>query len=255
MTDTTNTEPPLPEPTYAVTVNGVRVLTFTDDQMREYGDARAAHAVAQMQGEPVATPGEVLVTVSGLTGSGKSAIAGEIEIMCKALGLDVLWTDGHSEKNLTGADWTQALELYKPKGPHCRNERLASCEITDAEIDALLLSELGFDPRPTLGFTVRRLRYIVRAAIALANGRGRNMSAHRKKPVVIEAVQWFKLGDHQAVREYQTYDPEMKAYGWIETLEGGHIVTPGDWIITGVKGEHYPCKPDIFAMTYEIVEE
>lgn len=81
------------------------------------------------------------------------------------------------------------------------------------------------------------------------------MSAYRKKPVVIEAVQWFKLGDHQAVREYRTYDPEMKACGWIETLEGGHIVTPGDWIITGVKGEHYPCKPDIFAMTYELVEE
>jgi hypothetical protein len=41
--------------------------------------------------------------------------------------------------------------------------------------------------------------------------------------------------------------------GWIFTLEGGHIVTPGDYIITGVKGEHYPCKPDIFALTYEEV--
>lgn len=37
----------------------------------------------------------------------------------------------------------------------------------------------------------------------------------------------------------------------IETLEGHHEVTPGDWIITGVKGEHYPCKPDIFAATYD----
>ena len=43
-------------------------------------------------------------------------------------------------------------------------------------------------------------------------------------------------------------------HGWIDTLEGGHIVCPGDWIITGVKGEHYPCKPDIFEMTYEPVE-
>jgi len=41
----------------------------------------------------------------------------------------------------------------------------------------------------------------------------------------------------------------------IDTLEGPHYVIPGDWIITGVKGEHYPCKPDIFEMTYERVEE
>ena len=44
----------------------------------------------------------------------------------------------------------------------------------------------------------------------------------------------------------------MHNHGWIDTLEGGHIVCPGDWIITGVKGEHCPCKPDIFAITYEI---
>lgn len=46
----------------------------------------------------------------------------------------------------------------------------------------------------------------------------------------------------------------MHNHGWIDTLEGGHIVCPGDWIITGVKGENYPCKPDIFEMTYEPVE-
>lgn len=43
----------------------------------------------------------------------------------------------------------------------------------------------------------------------------------------------------------------MHDHGWIDTLEGGHIVCPGDWIITGVKGERYPCKPDVFALTYE----
>lgn len=43
----------------------------------------------------------------------------------------------------------------------------------------------------------------------------------------------------------------MHEHGWIDTLEGGHIVCPGDFIITGVKGERYPCKPDIFAETYE----
>ena len=50
-------------------------------------------------------------------------------------------------------------------------------------------------------------------------------------------------------------DQIMHNHGWIDTLEGGHIVCPGDWIITGVKGEHYPCKPDIFEMTYEPVGE
>ena len=46
----------------------------------------------------------------------------------------------------------------------------------------------------------------------------------------------------------------MHEHGWIDTLEGGHIVCPGDYVITGVKGEHYPCKPDIFDATYEVVE-
>lgn len=77
----------------------------------------------------------------------------------------------------------------------------------------------------------------------------------RKKPVVIEATQWFKNGDHPAVGKYLTFDPDMANHGWVKTLEGGHIVCPGDWIITGVKGEHYPCKPDIFAATYEEVKE
>jgi len=41
---------------------------------------------------------------------------------------------------------------------------------------------------------------------------------------------------------------------YIKTFEGHHLVTSGDWIITGVKGEHYACKPDIFEMTYEAAE-
>ena len=59
--------------------------------------------------------GEVLVTVSGFTSSGKSAIAGEIEIMCRALGLQVEWPDSDSEKHMTHADWIAALEQYKPR--------------------------------------------------------------------------------------------------------------------------------------------
>lgn len=75
----------------------------------------------------------------------------------------------------------------------------------------------------------------------------------RKKPVVIEATQWFKHGDHPKVT-IMPRGRESATKGWIHTLEGGHEVTPGDWIITGVKGEHYPCKPDIFEQTYEAAE-
>jgi len=86
---------------------------------------------------------------------------------------------------------------------------------------------------------------------------------YRKKPVVIEAAQWFKMGDHPMVcppTDSTNADwcrrqglPEG-SIGQIRTLEGLMYVTPGDWIITGVKGEHYPCKPDIFEMTYERVD-
>ena len=91
------------------------------------------------------------------------------------------------------------------------------------------------------------------------------MSNHRKKPVVIQAIQWDgtesgcqKIKDHfpQLVTLAQTtYSGKPEVSYWkIGTLEGGHEVTPGDWIIQGVKGELYPCKPDIFAATYEPAE-
>ena len=71
------------------------------------------------------------------------------------------------------------------------------------------------------------------------------MGMYRKKPVVIEATQWFKMGDHPEVKLVHEGEHAIK------TLEGYMQVTAGDFIITGVKGEHYPCKPDIFALTYE----
>lgn len=88
---------------------------------------------------------------------------------------------------------------------------------------------------------------------------------YRKKPVVIDATQWFKHGDHSAVikawdhPEGTTTSAEFaeiwgrhaEEFPAVSTLEGLMRVTPGDWIITGVKGEHYPCKPDIFEATYE----
>lgn len=120
----------------------------------------------------------------------------------------------------------------------------------------------------------------------------------RKRPVEVEATQWFKNGDHPLdyQKDIQNVDPISGAattisaeyrkennwegdvvryfrhpqisgrsyckyctkmyhdHGWIDTLEGGHIVCPEDWIVTGVNGERYPVKPDIFAKTYEPVE-
>jgi hypothetical protein len=86
------------------------------------------------------------------------------------------------------------------------------------------------------------------------------MKQFRKLPVVIEAQQWFHHGDHPSVKpatmlQAAGLTPEIpwEACGWIKTLEGGHVVNPGDWIIKGVAGELYPCKPAIFAATYEPV--
>jgi len=76
---------------------------------------------------------------------------------------------------------------------------------------------------------------------------------YRKKPLVIEATQWFKHGDHPEVRKSEVL-PERETHGLISTLEGPLLVCPGDWIITGVNGEHYPCKPDIFEKTYDPVD-
>lgn len=72
-----------------------------------------ARALASITVDP--KPGTVLVYVVGQTGSGKSGVAGEIEIAMKALGLDVEWPAGVAEKNMTGADWQTALELYRPR--------------------------------------------------------------------------------------------------------------------------------------------
>ena len=78
----------------------------------------------------------------------------------------------------------------------------------------------------------------------------------RKKPVIIDAEQWFPDGPIIrgviAALGAGGVSVPPDAVG-VQTLEGFMRVSPGDWIITGVKGEIYPCKPDIFDMTYEKV--
>lgn len=78
----------------------------------------------------------------------------------------------------------------------------------------------------------------------------------RKKPVVIEAVRW--TGENKA--EIAAFCPGVEIgpvtdWAYIRTLGGRITALPGDWIIKGVRGEFYPCKPEIFAVTYEAVSE
>lgn len=95
---------------------------------------------------------------------------------------------------------------------------------------------------------------------------------YRKKPVIIEAIKWTGE-NHREMFNFLTNDEKknepLEAYGdnfyidhdkvegglVIKTLEGEHIASIGDYIIKGVHGEFYPCKPDIFEETYELLEE
>ena len=78
---------------------------------------------------------------------------------------------------------------------------------------------------------------------------------YRKKPVVIEAVQYDgkNSADIHKFCEGKCLEPITENYLEIVTLEGNHIASPMDYIIKGIKGEFYPCKPDIFEATYEEV--
>ncbi|EEV2529526.1 ead/Ea22-like family protein [Escherichia coli] len=92
---------------------GGSLVEYVDD-MREKLEA-AEKRIAELEAREIKPArGEVLVVVSGFTGCGKSAIAGEIEIAMKAIGVPVQWTNGDAEKHMTGADWLTAIEMYKP---------------------------------------------------------------------------------------------------------------------------------------------
>jgi hypothetical protein len=105
------------------------------------------------------------------------------------------------------------------------------------------------------------------------------MSKYRKKPVVIEAevykngmedgfiyeLRFYKTGETKTssvlnelipiAKEYGLTTDDIFVYPYIQTLEGKMYINDGDYIITGIKNERYPCKPDIFEATYELVEE
>lgn len=90
---------------------------------------------------------------------------------------------------------------------------------------------------------------------------------YKKKPVIIEAIQ--HTGDSVNFKDIKIFCPEIVDGGFvgkednengkdswplfIQTLEGNMCADIGDWIIKGVSGEFYPCKPDIFEKTYEVI--
>lgn len=86
------------------------------------------------------------------------------------------------------------------------------------------------------------------------------MSLYRKKPVVVEAMQYPGMREHaDAIKVLAWLDAHDVNHRHeqglvIRTREGDMRADPGDWIIKGVQGEFYPCKPDIFAATYERAE-
>lgn len=87
------------------------------------------------------------------------------------------------------------------------------------------------------------------------------MAQYRKKPVVIEAIKWpgfcapkdafLNWCDENRFDDFEVITDGSLI---VPTLEGGYIARPGDWIIKGDGGEFYPCKPEIFAETYEPVK-
>lgn len=84
------------------------------------------------------------------------------------------------------------------------------------------------------------------------------MAKYRKKPVVVEALQFTGKNSadiHEFSGGRDVREPVGEECLEIVTLEGIMKANVGDYIIKGVKGELYPCKPDIFEMTYELVEE
>lgn len=76
---------------------------------------------------------------------------------------------------------------------------------------------------------------------------------YRKKPVEIEAIQWTGNNGSEIETFIEGNFDNTLSYPNIRTLEGVMKVDIGDYVIKGVKGEFYPCKPDIFEMTYEAV--
>ena len=88
--------------------------------------------------------------------------------------------------------------------------------------------------------------------VGFENGELREFSGEERRKNGWEGniVRYFRHPDIPGEDLCKKCRREMQDHGWIDTSKGGHIVCPGDWIITGIKGKYYPCKPDVFYATY-----
>ena len=113
-----------------------------------------------------------------------------------------------------------------------------------------------------MGIIGNEARRLERLVMRHSNQEENNMAKFRKKPVEIEAIQWD--GTLSGIESIKSVFADIDTVAlsrkhehvscWeIGTLEGKHRVSVGDYVIKGVKGEYYPCKPDIFAATYDAV--
>ena len=114
--------------------------------------------------------------------------------------------------------------------------------MTDDAPRGLSIVGCKFIDNTTAGYTDRRRE------------EGGAMRRFRKKPLLIEADQFWPE-KHPWPEGVICHPVHGVSQPIIRTLEGPHTVSPGDWIITGIKGERYPCKPDIFEATYDEVSD
>lgn len=89
----------------------------------------------------------------------------------------------------------------------------------------------------------------------------RKKMKYKKKPVIVEAIQWTGNANSTVINDFSFIDAykegklrQLEDKLLIDTLEGTMTANVGDYIIKGVKGEFYPCKPDVFIQTYDLVE-
>lgn len=162
------------------------------------------------------------------------------------------------------------LHYLPPSYPGVPESHIAEHEGVAARMDELHLRKIDLSDKVLVLNIGGYYGSSTRREIAYALSQGKPVAflekdmRWRKKPVVIDAVQFRGTPESvEEVRQFAGQDfnaPSLdgKEDGQhalvIPTLEGEHRASPGDWIIRGVKGEYYPCKPDIFEQTYEAVE-
>jgi hypothetical protein len=116
-----------------------------------------------------------------------------------------------------------------------------------------------YEDRPLNASDMNRSDWCVVPVVRCEKPGEKKGNKYRKRPVIVEAMQFNPGGcvpdGMKLWPDENGAQPRDMTFGYIDTLEGRMHVSAGDWIIKGIRGEFYPCKPDIFDATYEKVEE